>query len=60
MLHPSQSVSDSAQTVLDVLQEKHPNPSLSGTDAFMTCDTLPPLIGADITGGGGGTCGEGG
>ena len=44
VLHPSKSVNDSAQTVLDVLQEKHPNPSLSGTDAFMACDTLPPSL----------------
>ena len=49
MLRPSQSVNDSAQTVLDVLQEKHPDPSLSGTDAFMARDTLPPLIYVDIT-----------
>ena len=38
--------------MLDVLQENHPNLSLTGTDAFMACDTLPSLIDVDITGGG--------
>ena len=37
------------KSVADVLQEKHPEPCCSDNDAFLPCDSLPPVLGVDIT-----------
>ena len=50
VLHPSDVVENGSKSVLEVLENKHPEPSGTGADAFMPCDTLPPLIEVDITG----------
>ena len=38
-------------SVFDVLAQKHPEPGEVVPSTFMPCDTLPPLIDLDITGG---------
>ena len=38
------------QSVAHILQEKHPEASQSGIQAFMPCDELLPLVDVDITG----------
>ena len=42
VLHPSYVVENGSKSVLEVLENKHPEPSSTGADAFMPCDTLPP------------------
>ena len=37
------------KSVADVLREKHPEPYRSGGDAFLSCDSLPPILDVDIT-----------
>ena len=37
------------KSVADVLREKHPEPCCSGNDAFLPCDSLPPVLDVDIT-----------
>ena len=48
VLDPSQLVN--GKPVAQILQEKHPEASQSGTRAFLPCDELPPLVDVDITG----------
>ena len=37
------------KSVADVLREKHAEPCCSGNDAFLPCDSLPPILDVDIT-----------
>ena len=39
----------SGKSVADVFQEKHPEPCSSCGDAFLPCDSLPPVLDVDIT-----------
>ena len=34
---------------MNVLREKHPELCCSGDDAFLPCDSLPPVLDVDIT-----------
>ena len=43
------SMVDTDRTVLDVLKEQHPHPSVPVEKAFLSCDSLPPIIDVDIT-----------
>ena len=36
------------KSVADVLREKHPEPCSFGRDAFLPCDSLPPVLDVDI------------
>ena len=38
-----------SKSVADALREKHPEPCCSGDDAFLPCDSLPPVLDVDIT-----------
>ncbi len=51
VLHPSAQAEKRPPgvTVLDVLREKHPPQQTPCEEAFLPCDSLPPLIDVDIT-----------
>ena len=38
----------SGKTVMDVLKEKHPKPSLVLESTLIHCESLPPLVNVDI------------
>ena len=50
VLLPSTVIDPSGKSVLDVLKEKHPDPSPSVKEAFLVCEELPPLMDIDVTG----------
>ena len=37
------------KSVADVLREKHPKPCSPGSDTFLPCGSLPPVLDVDIT-----------
>ncbi|CEM26448.1 unnamed protein product [Vitrella brassicaformis CCMP3155] len=51
VLHPSAQAEKRPPgvTLLDVLREKHPPQQQPCEEAFLPCDSLPPLIDVDIT-----------
>ena len=49
VLDASACIGSGSKTVLDVLKEKHPDPSQSSVDSFLPCNELPPLIEVDLT-----------
>ena len=49
VLKPSDTDVKSGKCVLDVLREKHPPPSVTSQDAFVSCTDLPLLVDVDVT-----------